>query len=246
MDKKENLIEKYLLQELSETEVAELNALLESDTDFKDEFELRTIMYADYKEEVKQSLRKIAFETSNDTSSQATSDTSGTSWIWKLTLLIGLLAIAFLLFKTLGLQTQAHQNSNQLIAEYLDTEMKYPTITKDDTIDKDSYWSTAKQQYLSNDFDGFLDIMNNKTLSDEQQYYVGLAQGLKSSPNFPVAITQLSAISDESLFKEEANWYLALFYIQENRMKEGKQLLQSIVNTKSWHYNRAVELLEKL
>lgn len=52
--------------------------------------------------------------------------------------------------------------------------------------------------------------------------------------------------SQNGILHDEAEWFLSLAYLKSGDITKGKTLLQKIVNTKSWLYKKATEILEAL
>jgi len=63
------------------------------------------------------------------------------------------------------------------------------------------------------------------------------------------AISRLTVLvqpENDHLLKDQASWYLALAYLQNNQTSFAKELLEKIVSDKSMHWDRAGELLKKI
>lgn len=242
---KEQLIEKYLHSELTETEVVALNRLLETDEKFKDEFEMRTILYADYKTSIKKELIQSIPESKHIQKGQSDRTDNASSKWFRLILAASLVILVTYLALNYFNSTAT---TDTLIAQQLEDSSKYPTITKEDKIDTANLWSVAKQQYISHQFDEFLQNISSLELNSEQQYYVGLAHGLKSTPDFPEAIKNLKNIASQanSSFQEEARWYLALFYLKNGENIESEVLLKRIISEQSWKHAEAQKIVDSL
>jgi len=238
---KERLIEKYLHKELTDQDLKSLNQLLETDQDFKDEFELRTILYADYKTTIKQDLLDSI---PPDVQTRHQNRPS----IGKFVIAAFITILAALAVYYASSKAKTSTNSSQIIAQYMDEPSRYPTVTKDDTIDPSNPWSIAKQQFIANDYKQFLKTIETIDLSDEQRYYKSLALAYQENPSYQAAIQILSVISDneDSSFTEEANWFLALFYLKNGQVEEGKTILNQIIKSKAWKQKEAATLLKSL
>lgn len=93
----------------------------------------------------------------------------------------------------------------------------------------------------------FEETLSDSTFSrkDEALLYVGISNLEENQVN--IAVEYFSAISSESYYYEEAEWYLALSLLKVNRLAESKIILQKIASdTKHYKTEFANELVNKI
>lgn len=109
----------------------------------------------------------------------------------------------------------------------------------------------AMSKYRAGDFNGALILFNEILDKDADniyiRYYTGLAsietnQNEKAAKEFQYIIRQKN-----NLFVENAEWYLALSYLKNNKVKESKALLTQITNNASnTHKKEAAQILKRI
>lgn len=249
----DTLIEKYLYKELSEAEIQEFEQRMESDTDFADEVELRSVIFAKTKYDFKQELKAARESASSD------SKPDYLKWIVGL-LILGI--IAFLLYQ--------HY--------FVERPIKPPTINKDSTKDHiadanghGTYvggliaqkhpapptfagenddaeaWKAAKNAYKNGAYETTVREIEKITSPDtEQQFYLALAH--LYDEKYDKSITQFGPIIEQNNinYSPTSKWYVSLAHLKNNQAEQAKEYLQQIVNDKSWKYKEAQKLLNTL
>lgn len=109
----------------------------------------------------------------------------------------------------------------------------------------------AMSKYRAGDFNGALVLFNEILDKDADniyiRYYTGLAS-METNQNDRAANEFLYIIRQKNnLFVDNAEWYLALSYLRNNKVKESKQLLTQITNnTSNSHNKEAVQILKRI
>ncbi|WP_046755776.1 hypothetical protein [Kordia jejudonensis] len=89
-------------------------------------------------------------------------------------------------------------------------------------------------------------IISAEKVEGASYYNLAICYLQKTPPEPSVAINFLVKARNAKTVQEEANWALALAYIQANRKAEAKEILEEIIRAKAYKYKRAEVLLTKL
>lgn len=86
----------------------------------------------------------------------------------------------------------------------------------------------------------------NTSLNTEEKFYLGLAYLYQNQGQNKKAIAYLQQAKSENpiLYEENANWFTALAYLKDKQNKAARQILQEIIENKSWKHQDAKQLLE--
>ncbi|KSA15358.1 tetratricopeptide repeat protein [Maribacter dokdonensis] len=241
---KEQLLLKYFEGSLTADEKVNFNQFLESDAEFKMQFE--------FEKNVKSVVRKIENDSLKKKLQGFESELSGAPSqnqqnFWKplriaasIALLIGLSWFVF--------NSYMFHGTEELYASNYE---KYPntvyTITRGDATDK-SLERLAFEAYETDDFEtaiAYLTELKEKTRLDYVDFYLGqayLAKGdyLKATDKFQ----EIILINSE--YKDEGYWYAALANLKLEQEEEAEKLLEQLIKMGTYKKNEATELLEKL
>lgn len=241
---KETLLYHYFSNSLEPADEKQFNELLKTDAAFREQFEfeksIKKVILHKEDENLKQKLqgfeKAIVGETETTTS---TSRFRKWSIAASIVLLMGL--------GWVGFETFTGQN---LDAMYEENYQSYPntvfTITRGDA--DTSAERNAFVAYESGDFqtaiDHFESLKTNENLGYVDFY---LAQSYLSLENYDTAINLFNkVIETDTVFVQEANWYLALTYLKKDDKAAAIERLNTLVKKYDYNKNRANELLEKL
>jgi FimV-like protein len=109
----------------------------------------------------------------------------------------------------------------------------------------------AMQEYQQRDYAQALPILNRLlgegSSEDTTLFFMGnVSLALENSPDAISSFRRITANPKHPYYRE-AQWYLALAYLQDGEKSEAKEQLQSIVtDTSHPHHQQATELLKKL
>ncbi len=238
---KEILIKKYLTSSLSETEQQNFEKLLESDTDFKEEVELRSVLFADFKVKQKSKMREWANELNEKkTPSLAPSSATNTSTFSTLRRFAALVVVGLLAY---FLYTFLVPSTTPL-PDYLAERHPSPTVVMGQQESKQQHWDLAITAYRSEKYDLVVEELKKlPSLTDEQRFYLGLSY-LYQEPSLAInAIESFEPLFLKSGdFREEALWFVALAYLEKGDKEAAKELLERIVQEDSWNVEKAKEV----
>jgi len=258
------LIDAYLLEQLSNEEMEKFNSLLTEDSEFKGRvddacaaFELIKI---EGKEEIRTELKKI-HEGMNNSNSK-----TSIPFILKFAaIFIGIFTIGALIWYSMSPQ----YNYGRLYADNFEPYTNLLTIKGETTVtDEQSLINNAMYQYDLHDYEkanlSFQRLLEIKKNNDTVLFYYGISKlGSGDSKN---AISLLSKLeeNEESLFSRfgHVKWYLALAYLkhideisQEDNisasdidyyLEKCKNLLTDIIKDKGDYSDEAQKILKGL
>ncbi|WP_299319204.1 hypothetical protein [uncultured Maribacter sp.] len=241
---KEQLLLKYFDGSLTPDEKVNFNQFLESDAEFKTQFEfekdVKSVVRKTENNSFKKMLQGFESELSGAPSQEKQNFWKPLSIAASIAVLIGVSWFVF--------NSDVFNGTEELYASNYE---KYPntvyTITRGDATDE-SLERLAFEAYETDDFETaitYLFELKEKTRLDYVDFYLGqayLANGdyLKATDKFQ------EIISINSEFKDEGYWYAALANLKLEQEEEAKKLLEKLIKMGTYKKNEATELLEKL
>ncbi|MEP2277950.1 hypothetical protein [Maribacter sp.] len=241
---KEQLLLKYFDGSLTETERITFNQLVESDIEFKAQFEfekdVKSIVRTSENDNLKKKLQGFESELSGVANQKKQNFWKPLSIAASIALLVGLSWFVF--------NSDVFNGTEELYASNYE---KYPntvyTITRGDVSDE-SLERLAFEAYETNDYDiaiTYLIELKEKTGLDYVDFYLGqvyLANGdyLKATDKFQ------EIISINSEFKDEGYWYAALANLKLEQKEEAENLLEQLINMGTYKKDEATKLLKEL
>ncbi len=248
-----DLIEKYLNEELSASERTEFEQLKKSDADFAEEVQVAVTINADFNVKQKMRWQGLLNEHGNivkETPVRKLAPRRSLSWIRSIAavFILGLgLSMAWLIFSSPEVGELADE---QLMEIYV-----APKAFMNDT-DVDSNWKNAISAYREGQFSVAVAAMERSMEKsseklDEKNFYLGLSYLYEDVPNYNKAISHLAKskeLNSSSLFAPKANWFMALAYLKQGKIKEAKALLKLVIdeNSTNWKKAEATALLNKI
>lgn len=238
-DKK--LIQRYFLNELSNQEEREFQALLKKDENFKQEFtfqkNLKKVIKAEERLKLKAKLNK--FE--QDIEKNSRTNTNWNNWLVAASVLL-LIAVGWFSYNTLF-----NTNYNNLYATNYRT---YPntvyTITRGDSIE--TLERKAFAAYDSGDYvyaiNYFKELQKDDNL-DYVDFYLAQAYLKSDSVQKSIALFK-NIIESNKLFVGESNWYQALAYLKLGDKINATKYLKKCVADHDYMKEEARKLLDDL
>jgi uncharacterized protein HemY len=107
---------------------------------------------------------------------------------------------------------------------------------------------SANEAYEAGDFEKAAqqleEILDANPEKQILHFYLGIAH--LETDDFPAAVESFKAAQD-SVYLEEANWYLALAYLKQQQPELAKDILSGFANNpQSRYYEKAKDLVSKL
>lgn len=94
--------------------------------------------------------------------------------------------------------------------------------------------------------ESFLLYMQTEKPSDAVTLYYSISCMESGALNEAIARLESLSAKTESLFCEQAQWFLSLAYLKSKNREKASAMLQSIILNNSYQQEKAVELLERL
>lgn len=236
---KDILIKKYLYGELNTEETARLDQLVASDEEFATELEIQSVYYASRSTELKTELhtyKPIAKKYSFNTS---------------IVIFIIFIASLVLGFLVSNYYFDAQPNTAVHFAQqYLAEKHVAPTVLMGEQSDE-SLWTQSIDLYNDAKYKqagaSFLQASSTGVKTDQALLYAALSY-LYANPELQFMAKPIlnSLIKKNSIYIEEAKWYLALYSVQHNDELEARKWLEDIVDDKSWNYMKAQKVLDTM
>jgi tetratricopeptide (TPR) repeat protein len=249
-----DLIEKYLNEELSSNERSEFEQLQKSDAGFAEEVQVAVTLNADFNVKQKmrwQSLLNEQGSVVKEAPVRTLAPRRSLIWIRNIAavFILGIgLSLAWLMFSSPDAGTLA---DDQLMEVYV-----APKAFMGKNANADSNWENAISAYREGQFsvavaaiESSMDKSSEKL--DEKHFYLGLSYLYEDVPNYEKAISHLATskeLNSSALFAPKANWFMALAYLKQGKIKEAKTLLLLLINENAtnWKKAEATALLNKI
>ncbi len=235
---REFLLEQYLMNELNDAEWHQFKTLIESDEDFKDEVEIRSILFADYKTDLKKELLK----------NRPVVDEAKPKIRTLLRPIFGIAAL--LLFGVLGLllfQLNDSVDLNTLTSQYISEAPPSPTTLMGEHERDNLNLKAAIEAYQNEQYDiaaGFFEKIEQP--GNLEYFYLGLSYLYQNPRKNKKAIENFEkVIESPNNFTEDALWYISLSHLLQDNKIEARNYLNQIKKT-SANYNNANRLLKKI
>lgn len=236
------LFENYLLEELSETEMAVFEARLKTDAVFEERFTTYKDLSSFLEHKFENETESTAFQNNlkNISNTYFENQTLSKKVIrfkpWQY-------AIAASVILLVGI-TLFNQLSNPVYSDY----SNYESISLTVRGNQDGLLKTAEQSFNAKDFEkaeaAFKELLITDEENTELQFYRGVTNIELS--NFSVADWLLKKLSDgNSVYKNKATYYLALSKLKQKKYDASLKILKTIPEDAE-DFNLAQKLINKL
>ncbi len=228
MESKFDLIERYLMHDMSVKEQLQFEELLINDPELQKEFALRKEINHAIQEEDIINLRSELGEMMNKSYSSKTRKIYFYSAVAAIiTLVITIGSIYFSPFYS--------KSNHDLFQSYYHS---YPAVTsyrsQVDQNDPEKVLHDALKHYEDGEFalasELFRDAIKKDSLNYMSQFYLAICEmesnNFKEAKNLLIKLTK----NNKHIFWEQAHWYLALVYLKQNENDHAKTILNLIVS----------------
>lgn len=247
MEKKFDLIEKYLLHEMSVGEIKKFEKLLQNDADLRKELLLRKKIDLAIAENDIMELR----ESLNDITSVKIGSNQ-ISFIERRKIFLSIAAtIIIIISLSLSFLFPFSQSSDKIFDLYYTT---YPALANIRSIDNneqsESYINRAFESYENKNFksasEDFKKALNIDDRNFIAQFYFALCEleenNLKESEKYFTFLIQ----NNDHLFWEQSHWYLAMLYLKQDNKEKVKIICEKIIAQEMVYTTKAKKILRKL
>ncbi len=245
-------IEQYLLGQLDENDKAAFEKEMENDSSLKEEVrthagvlqgldEIRAEKLKSHFQELESNLPK---EESNEEKVVEMQPSKGLGSIWKVAAAIVLLAIPTYLILNSG------PTADELYNQYYQSYPNVITSTERSQEENPPEQNEALAYYESGNFEAAIEAfqaeLEELPEAADMQFYLGVSQ--METNRLEHAIESLTAVveSNNTQFRDQALWYLALAKMKNGNEVEAEGLLKHIITKENSYSTRAEEILEQL
>ena len=235
-DRAYELIQKYILDTLTESEQAEFDEL-SKDQEFKEELYLQTQILSSFEQIENQKLR--------DQISQFKEHKTPPKNIKKLQYLI-IIALILLIASIYFIGKQNSRSQRNTADIFAELYSPYPALSSQRGQDStDSLLRIAMSYYVKKEYSNALNAFDQIPQNDTIQLYRGIC--FIETSDLTNAKASFESISTDNQLLLEAQWYRSLVFINLNMLEEAKSVLQTIVETPNHPYaSQAMNALEAL
>jgi len=239
---RDELLQKFLgSEELTPSEATEFEKLYADDQDFAEEVTLASTAQAAFNIAQKQRWRAIAAEDK----STIRPIKSSTNWFR-----YGIAAAGLVLLATLAVWLAGPSSIDRQVNDFLADHHVAPEVTRSERSTTPA-WEDLRLAYSENDFTKANQILSGMNPEEQNSpryhFYAGLVQLYKQPPTYDAAVKHLEkALTYQSAYDEETNWFLSLAYLKNGQSDEASTLLKQIVVKQAWNWKFAQLLLTKL
>lgn len=240
------IIEKYLAEELSLEEINDFNKELETNEEFKKEFELYkeintslTNKYSNLQKENKlkntlETLGNKHFKKEEVIKAIEQKSNSVKKYLFSISSIAAIFALAFFLLKP-------QANLYDQFAEHSLLEIQVKGNSEENLLQAAEYFNNAEYNLAIPLLEDYLKE-NPKDL--EIKITLGISLLEKNKIDEAIAIFT-EVYNKNNIFKNKAKWYLALAHLKNTENSKAKNYLSKITKN-SFYYSKANKLLDKL
>ncbi len=247
MENKFDLIEKYLMNDMSAGEIKKFEKLLLEDADLRKEFSFRRktneAILEDDIIELRESLNEITLNKNNNGLVNFIESHRKNLAIAATIIILISLSLSFLY--------PFRQSLDQLFNSYYNT---YPALANVRSLE-----NNEESEVLINESFDFYEKYNYKKASElfcevlildnnnvVAQFYLALCE--LENNNFDKSEEYLSGLiqKKDHLFWEQSHWYLAMLYLKQNKKEKAKSVFKKIIDEEMVYKNEAKSILKKL
>jgi hypothetical protein len=243
------LIDRYIYQDLSADEMASFQAELDANSNLVNEINLiKNIDLALFESDI-MLLRNNLQSISEKVISEKKVEQSFIAKFKKNRILISAVAASLIIFLGITSLLPGKNSHNELYQKFYTT---YQTsgISRSFDLATDQTLTAALQKFDNKEYDTAIVLLQKVIDLDQNNmvghFYSGMA--LQETKKYQAAIGQYQAVIDDknSLFVQQAKWYIGLCYLQTNENKKAYKILKSLTDKNSFYYSNAQVILQKI
>ena len=232
-----SLIEKYLADELSESERAAVEEKAIQSPSFSDELELQRKMIASIRREDNQLLREELHHLADQLQITNTYQKKRHYWVYAAASVIVIICTIFLLLPS----------KESLFASYYHPLPESP-ILRGETA-HDSY-ATAMQKYSIGNYEEALVLLTtiySQTYDPETELYIGSCLLSLRRAESAISYLENAAHADIQIISDHGRWYLALAYLDTGDLDQARSTLHQLsLEVDHMYQEKSKSLLKKM
>lgn len=232
-----DLFDAYLQRTLSEKEVKEFDARLVYDSEFKEHFEIyqqvEKGIAKHFRNKMKDKFKQLDERLDNE---PKVIPITKRIKLKKIYLAIGSVAAVLIIGIILHFSTQ--NTTQNLVAQYWPIEEGLP-VRMSSKNKFDAAMNAFKQEQWTK-----AEMLFEQIDSDTSIYFIGVIN--YEQKEYKKAVISFEGISESSVWHQEAEFRLALLYLQLEEIEKAKVVLKSILASNSHFSKESAHILEKL
>ncbi len=237
MEKNEANFEAYFTGKMSSDELEKFNHELNSNEEFKKEFDfflsIKAASVNIERDNLRNELQNIHIDDlSSDSEQPTTKPAKSNRLLWLISAFL-LLALSYITYKNIFTVEEPEQLFAQNYEPYIAQQARGNTAEE------------LKQSYISKDYSGF--ITNAKEVEMTPELYMMLANAYIATNAFELAESSFLQISDNSSLRDQKYWLLGLVQLKLNKLEKAKSTflkLQSLSNYKNKEIEKILSQLK--
>ena len=241
------LVLRYLMREMDRDEIASFEKRLITDPRLKSELMLQKNIDHSIKNDDLENFKKELDSIYNESNGKKTLKLGSTSkqWLQIAAGIVLVLSVATILY-----YNSLHSSSSLFDKYYQPYENVLTTRGDINTINQSQFFSEALRNYHKEDYIEAKQLFEKVILLKDDDMLAHLYYGIvclemnlfeEAERNFKLIINE-----QDQFFKQQAQWYLALTYLKNDRLRLCSTQLEGIIENKGYNYKKAGELLSSL
>jgi len=239
------LIEKFHNDELSKEELRKFESELQSNPEFKKEFdlygEINDSILEDDVIELRKQLNSIQRMSTSDLHNNRIRKLQSNKWYLAAAIVTIVIIIGTFL---LSIISDSYSNE-ELFKKYYEPEDAV-LITRSGNSDSDFDLTKALQQFEQENYKEAIPLLNKIDNNVLSRFYLGIAY--IETNDFSKAIKEFKGLIDhgDNLFIEQSEWYLGLCYLMNDEKDKAIKDFRKIIKDNSLYKPDAEEILNKI
>ena len=240
---KTDLIQRKVLNEITESEMVDFNRLLESDYEFQKEYKMTTDLVSYLGNEDLNQFRSQLNEISSTHKAKKTKGkliSFNKTWSY----VASVAAVAIILFGTYFFLNE-QSTSDQLYEKYYNTDEVFLN-TRSGVSHTNSVLEQGLMLFEDNKFEESIDYFEQLPTSVTALYYSGVAH--MEIGEYEVAEFKFDQVISNYLnvFYDQAQWYKGLCLVKQNKRQEAIGIFTMIAQSNSYYKDQALELIKQM
>lgn len=242
------LIDRYLKNDLSKTELEEFRKILKKNPELQKEIQLHAEVNKALQEKdiikFRLELEKL-HEKQRKNYHRSKIITMFKQRQYAITAIAASVAVVLVVGGLLLFNSSEQQNSDNYFTSFYEPE-EAVTIVRSGGNSDNMTLKNAMMEYQGRNYESAIELFSQKPENNLAKFYMGLSY--LESGNTDKAIELFKSIINhqENLFVEQAQWYLGLSYLKVEKTDEAKKVFNTIINSDNIYKDDANKILKNL
>lgn len=243
MSEQEELdIERFIKGEMTAEEVLNFKHRLEHDPEFLELYEATLAAHKVVEEAGRQELKYNMWAYENSPKKRKRTFKFGKRQ------LIAIAASVVILIGVTTLLDMGRSMSSSEVFDYYYQPYDPPSVLRDDSGGGSENWNKAAQHYYNGNYEEalrYFEIAEDNIHFTVVEFYQGMSYLQMEHPDYSNALYYLNEVRlEESVYKEQANWYYALTLLKNGQKNEAEEVLKQIARERTYNHRDAKEILK--